>query len=248
MRRGIRRSIVAGVLALIAAAFPAAGLVLASQQVAQASAQPAASGQPAPGGELTPVEREFITVIRFANLWEIPMGQLAIKRGTTQTVRDVGAQIAADHTKLNVDIKTLADQFGVVLPDQPTSSQQSWMAEISSKNGADFDQAFANRLRGAHGTVFGLVSEVRAGTTNDAVRAFAEQANVIVMKHMRLLESTGLVSTHSMFAEASARTSAYPENHLGRREILLAIGLALAAAVATALVVKTLSSRGATEG
>src|SRR2546423_6426601 len=115
MRRGMRRSIAAGVLALFAAAFPAAGFVLASQQVAQAQAAPVS------GGSLKPVEREFITVIRFANLWEIPMGQLATKRGTTQTVRDVGATIAADHTKLNVDIQKLADQLGVELPDQPTS-------------------------------------------------------------------------------------------------------------------------------
>jgi putative membrane protein len=239
MRRGIRRSLVAGVLALIAAAFPAAGFILASQQVAQAAQVSQASG-----GSLKPVDREFITVIRFANLWEIPMGQLATKRGTTQTVRDVGAKIAADHTQLNIDIKKLADQFGVTLPDQPTSSQRSWIAEISSKNGPEFDQAFANRLRGAHGTVFGLVSEVRAGTDNEAIRAFAEQANVIVMRHMTLLESTGLVAPTSMFAEASARTTAYPENSLGRREILLAIGLGLAAAVATLLVVRSLSSRG----
>ena len=37
MRRGIVRSIMAGVIALIAAIFPATGFVLASQQAAQAS-------------------------------------------------------------------------------------------------------------------------------------------------------------------------------------------------------------------
>jgi putative membrane protein len=235
MRRRIVRSIVAGLLALVAAAFPATGFVFASQQAAQAS------------GSLKPVEQEFITVIRFANLWEIPMGQLATKRGTTQTVRDVGATIAADHTKLDVDVKKLAGQFGVELPEQPTSSQRSWIAEISNKNGPEFDQAFANRLRGAHGTVFGLVSEVRAGTANETVRAFAEQANVIVMKHMSLLESTGLVAPTAMFAEASARTSAYPENRLGRREIILAIVAGLGALVVTLLVVRSLSSRGSAE-
>src|SRR6266540_594118 len=161
MRRGIIRSIIAGLLALAAAIFPAAGFVFASQA-------------PSSSGALKPVEREFITVIRFANLWEIPMGQLATKRGTTQTVRDVGATIAADHTQLNIDIQKLADKIGVELPDQPTSSQRSWIAEISSREGPAFDRAFANRLRGAHGTVFGLVSEVRAGTTNPDIRAFAE--------------------------------------------------------------------------
>lgn len=225
-------------LALGAATFPAAGIVFASQQIAQAAPS---------GGSLKPVEREFITVIRFANLWEIPMGQLAAKRGTTQTIRDVGATILADHTKLNVDVQKLADQFGVQLPDQPTSSQRSWIAEISGKNGADFDTTFANRLRGAHGTVFGLVSEVRAETTNPEIRAFAQAANEIVMKHMTLLESTGLVGDHGMFAEASARTTAYPENRLGSKEIILAVVFGLGALIGTLLVVRTLSSRGAAQ-
>lgn len=240
MRRGINRSIIAGLLALAAATFPAIGFVFASQQVAQAAA-------PAGSVSLKPVEREFITVIRFANLWEIPMGTLATKRGTNQTVRDVGATIAADHTKLNIDVKKLADQFGVTLPDQPTSSQQSWIAEISGKTGQEFDTAFANRLRAAHGTVFGLVSEVRAGTSNPDIRAFAQTANEIVMKHMTLLESTGQVGPHGMFAEASARTTAYPENRLGSKQILLAIVLGLGVLVATVLVVRTLSSRGSAE-
>lgn len=227
-------------MAIAAAAFPATGFVLASQQVAQAAA-------PAGSASLKPVEREFITVIRFANLWEIPMGQLATQRGTTQTVRDVGATIAADHTKLNVDVRKLADEFGVQLPDQPTSSQRSWIAEISSKTGEDFDTAFANRLRAAHGTVFGLVSEIRAGTSNPDIRAFAQTANEIVMKHMTLLESTGLVGPHGMFAEASARTTAYPENRLGSKQIILAIVLGFGVMVGTVLVVRTLSSRGAAE-
>jgi predicted outer membrane protein len=227
-------------MAMGAAAFPATGFVLASQQVAQAAA-------PAGSVSLKPVEREFITVIRFANLWEIPMGQLATQRGTTQTVRDVGATIAADHTKLNVDVRKIADQFGVQLPDQPTSSQRSWIAEISGKTGEDFDTAFANRLRAAHGTVFGLVSEIRAGTSNPDIRAFAQTANEIVMKHMTLLESTGLVGPHGMFAEASARTTAYPENRLGSKQIILAFVLGLGAMIGTVLVVRTLSSRGAAE-
>lgn len=239
MKRGIGRSIIAGLIALVAAAFPATGFVLASQQAAQAA--------PSSNGALKPVEREFITVIRFANLWEIPMGQLAAKRGTTQVVRDVGAQINADHTKLDVDIKKLAAQFGVELPAEPTSSQRSWIAEISSKTGEDFDRTFANRLRGAHGTVFGLVSEVRAETTNEVIRAFAQTANEIVMKHMALLESTGLVGPHGMFAEASARTTGYPENSLGRKDIILAIVLGLAAVAATLFVVRSLSSRGSAE-
>jgi predicted outer membrane protein len=235
MRR-IVRSTIAGLLAIIGAAFPATGVVLASQQSAQAT-----------DGPLLPIEREFLTVIRFANLWEIPMGQLAAKRGTTQEVKDAGTTMAADHTQLDVEVKKLAAQFGVQLPERATSSQQNWMAEISSKSGPEFDRAFANRLRGAHGTVFGLVSEVRAGTNNEIIRTFAQQANDVVMKHMTLLEATGLVAPVGTFAEASARTVHYPENTLGGNDIFLAVLLGIVAVAVTLFLVRTLSSRGPVE-
>lgn len=236
MQRGFLRSAVAGLLAVLGAAFPTGGFILASQQDARAEAV-----------ALKPIEREFITVIRFANLWEIPMGQLAVKQGSKQVVKDVGAEIAADHTALDEAVKKLAERFDVTLPDTPTSSQQSWMVEIASKTGVEFDQTFADRLRGAHGTVFGLVSEVRAGTTDPEIRAFAEQANTIVMKHMSLLESTGAVAPDSMFAEASARTTAYPENQLSSSQIILAIVLGVVMLAGTVFVVRTFSAPGSGE-
>ncbi len=175
------------------------------------------------------------------------MGKLATERGTTQPVKDVGATMFADHTQLNVDVKKLADQFGVTLPDEPTSSQKAWIDEISSKTGAEFDRTFANRLRGAHGTVFGLVAEIRSGTSNEVIRNFATSANEIVMRHMTMLEATGLVEPSHMFAEASARTVNYPENSLSSKDILLAVVVGFVALVATLLTVRTLSSRGTAE-
>jgi predicted outer membrane protein len=237
MRRGIIRWVIAGLLVVIGAAFPATGIALASQG--------SQAGQPANSGAIDARDREFLTVIRFANLWEIPMGKLGTERGTTQAVKDAGATMLTDHTKLNTVVKQLADKFGVTLPDKATSSQQSWMAEISSKQGEDFDKTFADRLRAAHGTVFGLVAEVRAGTRNATIRDFATQANDIVMKHMSLLEATGYVtSDHGMFAEASARTTVYPENTLGNRQLLLGGVVFLVVATGTVIGVRTLSARG----
>lgn len=236
MRRAIIRSITVGLLAVIVGAFPAAWLAFADQPPSTES-----SAEPLPARD-----REFLVVIRFANLWEIPMGRLATERGTTQTTKDVGATLAEDHTKLNVDVKKLADQYGVTLPDQPTSQQQAWMDEISSTSGEAFDRTFADRLRAAHGTVFGLVAEVRAGTGNDAIRTFAQQAIDVVMKHMTLLEGTGHLKSSGHFAQASARTMENAENSLSRSDIVLAAVLGIVVLVGTLGFVRMVSSHGTT--
>ncbi len=239
MRRRIVRWSVAAFLVLLGAACPAVGVAMASQ------AQP---GQQQSAQAISALDREFLTVINFANLWEIPMGKLATERGNSQAVRDTGAVLLADHTRLDGVVNQLADRFGVRLPDQPSSSTQAWMDEISAKSGDDFDITFANRLRAAHGTVFGLIAEVRSGTRNTVIRDFATQANDIVMKHMTLLEGTGHVSAdHGMFAEAAARQISYPENTLTRGDLLLAGLVAVLMAAATIGIVRTFSAPGTAE-
>lgn len=188
-------------------------------------------------------DREFLVVINFANLWEVPMGDLAAERGTTQRVRDVGAEIASDHRKLTTAVKDVAGQFGVPLTSTPSSTTAKWMDEIRAASGEAFDQTFADRLRAAHGTVFSTIAEVRAGTRNDVIRDFATQANTIVMKHMTLLESTGLVNPdHGMFAEAGARSIDTPENSLSGDQLLLGGAVAVAVTAATIGVVRTFSA------
>ena len=241
MRRRIVRWTVAAFLVLVGAACPAVGIAVASAGQSQPEQQRAQQ-------VLSDLDREFLTVINFANLWEIPMGKLATERGNSQAVRDTGAVLFADHTKLDGIVNQLATQFGVRLPDKPSSSTQGWMNEISSKTGEDFDNTFADRLRAAHGTVFGLIAEVRAGTRNTVIRDFASQANEIVMKHMTLLEGTGHVSAaHGMFAEAAARQISYPENTLTRGDLLLAGLVAVLMAAATIGIVRTFSAPGHAE-
>lgn len=235
MRRAVIRSIAAGLLAILVSAFPAAWLAFAE------------SAQPAESNELSARDREFLVTIRFANLWEIPMGDLATERGNSEKVREVGRTLFTDHTQLNVDIEKLAQQFNVDLPDKPSSKTQQWMDEISAVSGDEFDRVFADRLRAAHGTVFGLIAEVRAGTQNDTIREFATVANGIVMKHMTILEGTGHVTANGMFGEASARSMDNPENQLGGSDLALAGILGVFAVGATLGLVRTFSSHGATE-
>src|SRR5262245_62653587 len=135
MRRRFVRWIAASFLVILGAACPAVGFAVVSQAQPQANSQAAQT--------ISERDREFIRLIRFANLWEVPMGDLAAKEGSTQRVRDVGTQIASDHRKLDVAVKKLAAQYNVPLSDTATSSQQKWMAEIRASSGEAFDKTFA---------------------------------------------------------------------------------------------------------
>ncbi|MEU7479640.1 DUF4142 domain-containing protein [Lentzea sp. NPDC042327] len=177
-------------------------LFLFSGGAVTASAQPADTGGTvqAEGGPLTANDRDLLVKVRQAGLWEMPMGELAQTKAQNPRVKVVGKQLMLDHMKLDEAVKKLSAQLNVPIPDLPSAAQQSWMDELNGLEGAAFDQAFADRLRAAHGSVFAFVAKVRIQTRNDLIRPFAQVGIDVVMKHMTLLESTGLAGD-AAFAE-----------------------------------------------
>jgi predicted outer membrane protein len=183
-------------------------MVLAGAGIALADDVPAGPAQQTPLGEITDLDKELLVKVRQAGLWEMPMGDEAQTRAAAQRVKDVGKQLASDHAFLDERVMKLSTEMGVPLPTEANPDQQSWMAELRSKTGKDFDEAFANRLRAAHGKVFTAVAKVRAGTRNEAIRQFAQVCVNIVMKHMTLLESTNLVTEPGLSEPVNANAVA----------------------------------------
>ncbi|MHA6620506.1 DUF4142 domain-containing protein [Pseudonocardia sp. DLS-67] len=144
-------------------------------------------------GPLGPADRDLITKVRMANLWEGPTSQQAEQMAVGADVREVGRKLAAEHAQLDEETRKIASQLGVPLPNGPSSQQLGWMAEISSKTGSDYDRTYIQRVREAHAQVLPVLSEVRASTQNDLVRQFAVTGTQFVTRHCEYLESTGLV-------------------------------------------------------
>ncbi|MFJ9815539.1 DUF4142 domain-containing protein [Streptomyces sp. NPDC101151] len=163
-----------------------------------------------PYGPLSAQDRDFVTKVRLAGLWELPAGQLAKRKGTTQAVRDAGQHLIDGHTSLDAHVRTVASQLGVPLPNEPNEQQNQWLATLDAAQGQDFDRKFAGILRLAHGRVFSLVAQVRAGTQNSLVRDLADDANTTVLDHIKVLEATGYVDFSALARDLAASPSPVP--------------------------------------
>ncbi|MFJ2816013.1 DUF4142 domain-containing protein [Streptomyces sp. NPDC091279] len=165
-----------------------------------------------PYGPLSALDRDFVTKVRLAGLWELPAGQQAQQKGTTQAVRTAGQHLVEGHTFLDARVRDVAGRLSLDLPNQPNDQQKQWLSTLATAQGTDYDRQFANILRLAHGRVFALVAEVRAGTRNSLVRALADDANATVLDHIKILEATGYVDFDALAGELAA-DSAPPLTH-----------------------------------
>ncbi|OXM49007.1 DUF4142 domain-containing protein [Amycolatopsis alba] len=183
-------------------------------------------------------DRELLVRVRQAGLWEGPVSRQAEQRGSAQRVREVGRKLADDHDRLDAQVRELASKVRVELPGEPTEEQRSWVGEITGAGGADFDRLYVNRARAAHGSVFGLASQVRAASRDDAMRSFAQTAVDTVMRHMTLLESTGIAETTSLMVVSTGG------NELGGGDIVFGVLMAAVAGGATFGLVRVLGAQG----
>lgn len=103
---------------------------------------PPASGSAQPGGPVTDDQRAAFGNGHQGALALATLGGLGQEKGTTDEIRTLGAQIAADSSVLDEQLRALATGAGVILGDQISADQQVVAADLQARAGQPFDQAW----------------------------------------------------------------------------------------------------------
>ena len=160
-------------------------------------------------GPLTALDRDLISRVRLAGLWELPAAQQAMQRSSSPAVKEAANHLIVGHADLDMRVRTISAQLNVPLPNQPNAQQQGFLKQMTNASAADYDKVWTNLLRSAHGKIFPAIATVRNNTRNSLVRQLASDANQTVLDHITMLEKTGQVDFEDI-AEAAAGPSASP--------------------------------------
>ncbi|MFI0961041.1 DUF4142 domain-containing protein [Streptomyces sp. NPDC021080] len=155
-------------------------------------------------GPLTEGDRDFVVKVRAAGLWEYPLGEIALKKGSTPAMREAGKHLIVGHARLDELDRKVAAQLNITLPNQASPQQQQFIATSVAQNGKAFDTTAANILRITHGSIFSVIAKVRATTDNSLVRELADLANDTVLDHITMMEKTGTIDFNQVNAAQSA--------------------------------------------
>ncbi|MGW3498210.1 DUF4142 domain-containing protein [Streptomyces sp. NPDC001020] len=144
-------------------------------------------------GPLTEADRDFVVKVRSAGLWEYPLGELVLKKGSTPAMREAGEHLLVGHAGLDAMCRTIAPKLGITLPNQATPQQRRFVAVSAAESGKRFDSTAATLMRVTHGQIFPTIAKIRTTTKNTLVRRLADLANDTVLDHITMLEKTGAV-------------------------------------------------------
>ncbi|GAA3841842.1 DUF4142 domain-containing protein [Streptomyces chiangmaiensis] len=145
-------------------------------------------------GPLTEADRDFVVKVRAAGLWEYPLGEIALKKGSSPEMKEAGRHLIVGHAGLDAMCRKIAPELGIALPNQASPQQQQFVATSAAQNGKQFDVTAANIMRVTHGQIFPTIAKIRGTTKNTLVRQLADLANDTVLDHITMMEKTGVIN------------------------------------------------------
>src|SRR5712692_6053174 len=74
------------------------------------------------------------------------MAKIAAQRATDPDVKQLAERIQQDHEKANEELKQLAAQKGIRLPDEPDRTQQKISKTLAELSGSDFDKSYIKEM------------------------------------------------------------------------------------------------------
>ena len=120
---------------------------------------------------------------------EVQLGELAKGKATNKGVKDFAAMLAADHSKANEELKSLAGQKGVELPSDIEVGQKMSREKLDQLSGAEFDKEFVEQMIKDHKKTIDLFEDASKEVKDADVKSFADKTLPTLRGHLQQVEA-----------------------------------------------------------
>lgn len=133
-------------------------------------------------------DSEFVTAAADGGMLEVKLGELTQTHATDERVKQFGQQLITDHSKVNTELQTLAQQKNISLPTALSRDTQKIYDDLANKSGADFDQAFVRAMVKDHKDDVDLFQK-QADSGNDRdLKSWASEKLPTLRHHLQKAE------------------------------------------------------------
>lgn len=144
---------------------------------------------------LSEKDAEFVRDAASDGMAEVELGRLAVQKATQPEIKSFGQMLVDDHGKAYAELKALAAQKTIALPDGPKPAQKAERARLEQLAGAAFDAAFVNTMKADHLKAVELFSEQAASAADPDVKAWAGQKLPTLQAHLAKAEELAARTT-----------------------------------------------------
>jgi len=138
---------------------------------------------------LDSADKSFVTDAYSDGLAEISVAELAQNKTANADVKAFAAQIIADHTQANGDLKNIADAKNVPVATSPSVTAQAKSKLLDVRSGNSFDKAFADDMVSDHKKAIEAFEKASNDAQDSDVKAFATKVLPKLKEHLSMAEA-----------------------------------------------------------
>lgn len=142
----------------------------------------------ATNGQASPEDKMFVKKALQGGMAEVQLGQLAVQNGGSEDVKQFGQKMVDDHTKLGDQMKPIAQQIGVKVPDGPSKKDLALMAKLKALNGDAFDKAYIKDMVKDHKADLNDFKTESQQGSSQVVKDAANQGSQVIAQHLQMAE------------------------------------------------------------
>ena len=127
---------------------------------------------------------EFMTKVADVGMTEVKLGQMAQDKAMSQRVKDFGAMMVKDHTAAGDELKGMARQKNVTLPETMSNDHQKKTDDLNKKTGKDFDKAYMKAMVDGHESTVNDFEKASKNTKDADVKAWVDKTLPTLKMHI----------------------------------------------------------------
>ena len=130
-------------------------------------------------------DKNFILAAAQGGMTEVKLGELAAQNGKRDDVKAFGKMMVKDRSAINDDLKVLAAQKGVTLPDSLDAKHQAMVDKMAALTGSEFDNAYIASMIKDHKADAKEFKAVSAETKDADIKSFVDKSIPVVDGHLK---------------------------------------------------------------
>jgi putative membrane protein len=130
-------------------------------------------------------DNDFMLAAAQGGMTEVKLGELAAQKGMRADVKAFGQMMVKDHAAINGDLKALAAQKGVTLPDSLDAKHQGMVDKMAAQTGSEFDDAYIAGMIDDHKMDVKEFKAESAETKDADIKSFVDKSIPVVDEHLK---------------------------------------------------------------
>jgi len=137
----------------------------------------------ASAGPVSDMDKQFMMEAGAGGNTEVMASKVAVERATNPRVKAFANMMISDHTKTNDELKSLASQKSVTLPDSVMEKQHKELDDLRKESAKNFDKAYMKMMDKDHKETIDKFQMASEKCDNTDIRAFASKTIPALKMH-----------------------------------------------------------------